>query len=207
MVCNRQSLGLAFVVVLAISAVVASAAQAVPSYTAASYPTFATGANTKGSETFTTSGGTVTCDSHFQGTLSAASSTLTVTPSYSNCEAFGFLGADIDENGCTYLLHTSSKLSTGHYSSSLDIQCETGKKMVITASVCEVTIGPQTGLRSVTTMNSASSITVVPNITDITVNVVKDGFGCPFSGIGHTKAAYHGDVVMSSKNNILVSGE
>jgi hypothetical protein len=208
MIRNLKSLGLALVAVLAMSAVVASAAHAVPQYTASSYSATATGANNKGGETFTTSGGTVTCDSHFQGTLSAASSTLTVTPNYSNCEAFGFLSADVHENGCTYVFHATSKLSTDHYSSSVDIVCPAGKTMVITASACEVSVGAQNGLSSVTTQNLAGGqVTVVPNVGNITMNVTKDGFGCPFSSTGHTKGTYHGDVVISSKTaEIAVSG-
>jgi len=210
MIRNLKALGLALVAVLAMSAVVASAAQAVPQYTCGSYSCTSTGSNTSGSETFTTEGGTVQCDSHFaSASLSSASSTLTVTPSYSNCTAFGFLNADVHENGCTYVFHAKSKLGTDHYSSTVDIQCPAGAQMVITASTCEVAVGAtgNEGLSSVTTQNLAGGkVTVVPNVANITMNVLKDGFGCPFSGTGHKKGTYHGDVVMSSTKEISVSG-
>jgi len=209
MIRNLKSLGLALVAVLAMSAMVASAAQAVPQYTGSAYPTTGTGSNTSGSETFTTEGGTVQCDSHFVGTLSAANSTLTVTPSYSNCTAFGFINADVHENGCTYVFHASSKLGTDHYSSTVDVVCPAGAQMVITAATCEVAVPAQTGLSSVTTQNLAGgTVTVVPNVANITMNVLKDGFGCPFSGTGHKKGTYHGDVVLSRSGggSISVSG-
>jgi len=209
MIRNLKSLGIAFVAVLAMSAVVASAAQAVPSYTGSAYPTTGTGSNLKGSEKFTTAGGTVECNSHFEGTLaSPGGPTLTVTPSYSSCEAFGFLSADVHENGCTYVFHASSRIAEGHYSSTVDVSCPGSNKMVITAATCEVQVGSQTGLSSVTTKNEGTGVKVVPNVSEITMDVTKDGFGCPFSGTGHSKGTYHGEVTLArvGGGSISVSG-
>jgi hypothetical protein len=72
--------GVALFAVLALSVVVASAASAKYSYTASSYPTTGTATSALGHDTFITEGGRVECASHFQGTLTAASSSLTVTP-------------------------------------------------------------------------------------------------------------------------------
>ena len=83
-------LGLAFVAVLAMSAVTASAAQATPLLEASKYwaTIEATGENV--GENFHTEAGTITCKvSHYTGTLSAASSTLTAHPTYTECLAFG----------------------------------------------------------------------------------------------------------------------
>jgi hypothetical protein len=207
MLRNLKTLGLALVAVVAMSAVVASAASAVPSFTCAAYPCTVTGSNTAGNETLTTPGGTVQCDSHFQGTATAASSTLSITPSYDpNCRAFGFFGA-VHENGCSYLFHALSQIGAGHYNHSVDVVCPAGKAIVITGGTCEVDIPAQTGLSSITTQNLANgTITVVPNISNITLNVTKDGFGCPFPGLGHYKGTYHGDVVFSSSVLIATSG-
>jgi len=35
------------------------------------------------------------------------------------------------------------------------------------------------------------------NLSNITVKVTKDGFGCPFTGTGHKTGAYHGDAVLA----------
>jgi len=217
MIRNLKALGLAFVAVLAMSAVVSSAAQATPEYTCSTYPCTATGSNTAGNETFTTPGGTVQCDSHFvvekyRGTnedIAAATSTVTVTPTYTNCVAFGFLNATVNMNGCDYEFHATEKLGEGHYIHHVAIHCTpTGNKIKITAATCEVEVPAQT-LTDVTTKNEPGGVVkVVPTVTEITMNVVKDGFGCPFSGTGHTKGSYHGEVTISrvGGGSISVSG-
>lgn len=207
MIRNLKSLGLAFVAVLAMSAVVASAAQAVPSFTASSYPAAGTGANTKGSETFTTEAGAVQCDSHFAGTLSGASSTLTVTPTYTNCEAFGFLSATVNTEGCTYVFHATEQVSAGVYNSHVDVVCPAGKSIKISAGTCRAEVKGQNGLTTVKTTNSGGSVTVEPNVNNIALTVTQDGFACPFSGTGAKTGAYHGHVVFSSAGKtISVSG-
>jgi len=218
MIRNLKVLGLAFVAVLAMSAVVSSAAQAVPSFTCSAYPCSATGENKAGSETFTTPGGTVQCDSHFtvekyrtttgEGVPSPGSPTVTVTPKYTNCVAFGFLGATVSMNDCDYEFHATEQLGAGHYVHHVYINCPTGKAITIVAGTCEVTVGTQS-LTDVTTLNLAGgSVTVVPTVKNITMNVVKDGFGCPFAGTGHKLGEYHGHVVISREGggSVSVSG-
>jgi hypothetical protein len=192
MIRNLKVLGLAVVAVLALTAVMASAASAA-SYTASAYPATATGSNTKGSEVFTTEGGKVECDSHFQGSLSAASSTLTVTPKYTGCEAFGFLEATVSFESCDYLFHATSTSST-----TVDVVCPAGQSVKITAGTCKVEIKAQTGLKSVGTTNSGSSVIAKPNVTGIAYTVTQDGFLCPFGGTGNkTGATYTGEVTLS----------
>jgi hypothetical protein len=208
MIRNLKTLGLALVAVLAMSVVVASAASA-SSYTGSAYPTTGTGSNTSGKETFTTPGGTVQCDSHFEGTLSAASSTLTVTPKYTNCVAFGFLNATVEFKGCDYLFHAGASQGGGVYKNSVDIVCPAGSGPVtIKAGTCVVDVPAQTGLSNVKTTNSGTSVTVQPEVSNITMNVTTDGFGCPFPGTGHQIGSYHGDVVLSrvGGGSISVSG-
>jgi hypothetical protein len=208
MIRNLKVLGLALVAVLAMSAMVASAASA-SQYTGSAYPTTGTGSNTAGNETFTTPGGTVQCDSHFEGTLAAASSTLTVTPKYTNCVAFGFLNATVNMNGCDYLFHSGPAQGGGVYFHTVDIVCPAGKSIVITAGTCVADVGGQTGLAKVKTTNLAGgTVTVQPEVAGITLNVTTDGFGCPFSGTGHFFGSYHGDVVLSrvGGGSISVSG-
>jgi hypothetical protein len=202
-------LGLALLAVLATSAVIASAAQAVPQFTASSYPATATGSNTKGSESFTTEAGTVQCDSHFQGSLSAASSTFTVTPTYTNCEAFGFLDATVNMEGCSYIFHATEKVTTDHYRSHVTVECPSGKSIKITAGTCKAEVKAQGNLTTLTTTNSGGSVTAMPSVTNIAMTVTQDGFGCPFSGTGAKTGAYHGHVVMSrvGGGSISVSGQ
>jgi hypothetical protein len=189
---------LAFVAVLAMSAVVASAAQAVPQFTASAYPAIGTGSNKAGSETFTTEAGTVQCDSHFRGVLTEASSTLTVTPKYTECVAFGFLGATVNTEGCTYVFHATEKVENNVYRAHVDVSCPEGQSIKITAATCKAEVKSQTGLTTVKGTNLAGgSVTVEPNVTNIAMTVTQDGFGCPFSGTGAKTGSYHGDVVVS----------
>ena len=102
-----KTLGVAFFAVLALAAVMASAASA-KNYTASSYPTTGTATSAVGNDKLTTEGGTAECQSHYQGTLAATSSQLTLTPTYTNCKAFGFLNATVHTNGCDFLLTTAS---------------------------------------------------------------------------------------------------
>jgi hypothetical protein len=212
-------LGLTFVAVLAMTASVAPVAQAVPQTTCSSYPCTATGSNTAGSETFTTPGGTVQCNSHFGWekyrtasgeSIPANATTFTETTSYSTCTAFGFLGADLHEEGCDYEIHHTQRLAPGRYKQHVMWVCSVPSGARITAGTCEVRIPPQGPLSTVETTNLANgTVTVVRNLTSVTLNVVKDGFGCPFSGTGHQTGSFHGHVVMSrvGGGSISVSGE
>jgi hypothetical protein len=192
-------LGFALVAVGAMSAVMASAAPA-SSYTGSSYPTAVTGSNISGRETFTTPGGTVQCDTHFLSPfyLNAIGSTLELFPTYTNCVAFGFLNATVDVMGCVYQLHAGAAQGGGVYNNSFDIVCRAGNgPITIKAGTCVVDVPAQTGLTNVKTTNSGTSVTVQPEVTNITMNVTTDGFGCPFPGTGHQVGSYHGDVVLS----------
>lgn len=220
MIRKFKSLGLALVAVLAMSAVVASAAQAAPLFTSTAYPATATGTNTAGNETFTTAGGTVQCDSHFLigkvggGDIpEGGANQVTVTPNYENCVAFGFLNAPIHENGCDYVFTATKKVNVTTYEHHVKLVCPQGSPGIqITASTCEVDITPpgNESLTTVTTTNLANgTVTVVPNVGNITANVTKDGIGCPFPGTGHTLGTYHGHVIIDrvGEGGVSISGE
>lgn len=220
MISNLRIVGFACLGVLALAAMVAPAAQAVPETTCSSYPCTATGTNTAGNEAFTTPGGTIQCNSHFGWekyrttsgeAIPANSSTFTETTSYSSCTAFGFLGADVHEEGCDYEIHQTRRISPGKYEQHVMWVCSVGSPGTrITAATCEVLIPSQGPLSKVETTNLGNgTLTVERNITGITMNVVKDGFGCPFNGTGHKTGSYHGHIVISrvGGGSISVSGE
>jgi hypothetical protein len=202
MIRNLKVLGLAITAVLAIGAMMASAATAAE-FTASEYPAQITGSNTKGSEVFSTEGGDVECNSHFiSASQNAASSTLTVTPAYTSCEAFGFLSATVNTEGCTYVFHATEG-SAGVYKSHVDVNCPAGQSIKVTASTCKAEIKAQTGLTTVKTTNitegaDAGKVTVQPEVSSIAYTVTQDGFLCPFGGTGNKNdGTYTGDVVVS----------
>ena len=179
MIRNFKVLGLALVAAFAMSAVVASAASA--QFTSNSYPTTVTAVSELGNDVFTVDGTSVECKSHFEGTAAEATTKITITPTYTNCKAFGFLSATVAMNGCDFVFHSNGEV---------DVECPTGKNIVITASSCEVDVGTQTGLESVALSNNGNHIDAQANVGEITANVTKDGFLCPLNGTGHKAATY-----------------
>jgi hypothetical protein len=169
-----KMLGMALVAVLALTAVSASAASAA-NYTSSVYPTTGTGESALGNDLFTTEAGTVECKSHFQGTLAATNTDLTITPTYTSCKAFGFLSATV--TGCKYTF-TEPTGSADSYSAKVDVT----STCTIVASTCEVSVPTQGPLSSVAITNdtAAGDVTVKANVSNIGYTVVKDGIGCPF---------------------------
>lgn len=96
-----------------------------------------------GSDSLVFNAGKITCTTiTYSGTQSVkTSTTASLTPAYSGCNAFGFVGVTIDTNGCQLVLHTSTELT--------DVSCGE-KPITVTAPGCTLTIGSQTGLTSST---------------------------------------------------------
>ena len=201
MIRNLKTLGLAIVAVLALSAVVASAAGA-SEFTAGSYPATATASSAKGNDDFNTEAGSVQCKAHFHvGSLAAASESVTVTPTYSECQAFGFLSATVHMNGCDYVFYTNEKV---------DLACPKEKSVVITAATCTVAIHAQGELSTVDLTPKETDVEAKANVTNIKYTVTNDGFGCPFSGTGEkTGASYTQNsavTVVGNGTNVTISG-
>jgi hypothetical protein len=198
MIRNLKTLGVAVIAVLAMSAVIASAASAA-NFTASSYPTAATASSPKGNDDFKTEAGSVECKAHFAvAALSAPATYATVTPTYSECQAFGFLSATVTMNGCDYDFDSDGTVK---------LTCSGGNKIVVVASTCEAKIGPQEHLTSVALTNSGSGISAKANVSGIAYEVTKDGFLCPFNGTGaKTGATYtqNNAVLVSSTNGATI---
>ncbi|MEX2105876.1 MAG: hypothetical protein WD810_03155 [Solirubrobacterales bacterium] len=183
-----KALGLAVVAVLAMSVVVASAAQA--SEFEASNSEGTVSGTGSGNEEFITEAGKVVCQSStFHGTYAtknAASQSL--HPAYSECQAFGFLSATVNTEKCNYVFTPGSTIETDKYNSSVAIDCPEGNSIKITASTCSAEVKDVAANQELTntTLTNAteSTISALPNVTGIAYTVTKDGFLCPFSGTG-----------------------
>jgi hypothetical protein len=206
-----KALGVGLLAMLSMGAV-ATASHAA-NFTASSYPAYLTSQSALGNDTIKTEAGTIECKSHFQGSLGSASSVLAVIPSYSECKAFGFLSATVGfGHSCNYVFNGVAKSATDLYSSWLDIQCayyDLGKKawveypIVVTAGSCEMRFGSQWTSGSVLFVNHTAfgDMTMQFAVTEIDYEVLKDGFGCPFSGTGAKSGAtysMHSGVTLDS---------
>jgi len=148
MIRNIKKLGLAMVAVLAMSALVASAAQAGK----VDVPSTATlhGSQVEGSHTFTltdnsnltTKCTTATCTA--VGTVADGAETIEIHPEYSGCTAFGIASTTITTTGCNYLFHIGANTS-GTFDGTVDVNCGSGS-IVISNALCEVKVDTQSGL-------------------------------------------------------------
>ena len=131
---NLKALGLSLMAVLALSAVVASAAQA-NNVTAAKYTATLTGKDLgkKAGEyaRFTVGNGArfIECEeSIYTATLVKAETVITVTPTYNKCFANGLTSvpATVTMNECDYMLEATSKTTAR-----LSVKCPVGKQIEI----------------------------------------------------------------------------
>jgi hypothetical protein len=202
MIRKVNVLGLATVAVLAMGALLASAAQAGTLETETGGSVLLHGEQVENSHVFTlTDNGnlTTTCTGatfSAVGETANGSSTIESHPEYSGCTAFG-LSATITTTGCNYLFHIGEETGAGEFGGTVDIKCGTGA-IVITAGTCEVKVGTQSGLNSGTATDSGGAgnlmdILLHSNTTNIHYTVTKDGFLCPLSGTGNfTQSDYTG---------------
>jgi hypothetical protein len=194
-----KTLGLALVAVLAMSAVVASAASAA-NFTATKYPTTFTAESAKGNDTFKTEAGTVECKAHFSGTLSAASEKVLVIPKYTECVAFGLTAEVTVPVGCAFEVATNQSVKITLISGS---SCS---GLVVHSGTCTTVIKPQGPLNKMDLTNNAATtdITVQATVTGIAYEVTQDGFLCPYNGTGaKTGATYtqHSPVTIAGSNS------
>ena len=132
-----KALGVAVVAVMALSAVVASAAMALtPKLEVGTGDGNLTGTQTEVNVLTVAGGRTLTCEvATFTGVLATTSATVTLTPVYEKCHsvlAGVKVPATITTNGCDFLLHVGATNGTDSYAATVDLLCPTtlmaGKK-------------------------------------------------------------------------------
>lgn len=139
----------------------------------------------------------------FNGTLNKASSQLSLSQFGIGCSAFGFMNANLALNGCTYRLNIGSG-SGDNFAGTVDIVCPGEAKMVLTSTVfgstCEVQIGSQNGLSTVSyenlTKESPKKLRVLFEVAGFSYTKTKDNGICPLGGTGVAK---DGKLVGSTK--------
>jgi hypothetical protein len=180
---NFKAFGLAMAAALALSAVVASGAQATTaSVRAGSYPATLTGEQ-KTVNVWSVGGGVrkTSCKTAvFHGTLTAAADPVTLTPTYAECNSEPGGPVTFTMNGCDYDLYPNSvTASTGTMTT--DLTCPAGKevemylyenaeKHVKGEPLCRYDIPAQTNLSAGEYHNETNAATGKKDITE-TLNV------------------------------------
>lgn len=189
---NLKVLLLALVAALALSAMTASAAFGTAKFTTVSgeYPSVAIGEQESSLHTLSyfeaTPGEKIGCKvAKYEGTLTEASTNLTITPHYRECQATGALtvNATVDLNGCDFLFEALTNTSATDTHGAAKVVCPAGQKITVTAATCSVHVFPQTIKKGITYTNLANGqVTVDVDVTNEIHYEDTDGFLCPFSG-------------------------
>jgi len=162
----------------------ASRAGAATEFTAGKYPAVLTGTQSlhEGIELhkFTFGIRTVECSkAQFSGTLSGASSTVTLTPTYSECTSSG-LPATITMNGCDYVFRGENKVNGDSFLGSVDLVCPAKSVVELHVysslanhaagtSLCTATLSPAGILNTIRYTNTTEVISDM----DVTATVLK----------------------------------
>jgi len=211
---NLKALGLALVAVLAMSALTAAGASAEAfKFKAEKTPTTLSGNQHGAPDVFTTDTGSVSCnEAKYAGEQVGTEVTqVTVTPTYSECTAFGLFNVPIDTNGCQYKFTVDTKVGAT-YEGKVDVVCPAGQVIKVTAPGCTVTVGSQAGLGSITYTNvgagATREVTVDVNITTgLAYEEHRPLFGlCANNTVAKTNGKYTGAGLVTGTNGGTHSG-
>jgi hypothetical protein len=184
---NFKTLGLAVLALAALTAVMASTANAAAFTGAGGQNAVITVDQTVTNEFLVTTG-IVKCTTLKipPTTVFNGSTTVTVHPEYSGCKCFGVF-CTVSTTGCNYVFH----LEAGGKSKT-DVSCSGGSviKVVPVGFDCTVTVGSQNGLSGVTYSNGASDIVQTADITGA-ISYTETGANCSAAG-GHATGTYRG---------------
>lgn len=211
---NLKALGLALVAVLAMGAVMASAASA--SFDSEIEKTTIEGEQPAESKhKFTVEAGSTECSTAkfhslssttttgpVTGTLSGSvytSASLTIEPIYDNCTNSLLGEVNVKENGCHYRFTAGETISSTTTAGSVHVECHEGKVIeVVRASgfnPCTIKVGPQT-LGGIVYHNEGSGSTrdvlVTANVEGLKYS--QSGLLCPGGTGNFENGTYKGDV-------------
>ncbi len=184
------AISLALVALLAISAMMASAAQAAPHFKAVNgkYPV---GVSAESKQpVFTTEMHSVECEkTTFASKLSTETTILTVVPSVTNPCTYNNLPVTVAFNECDYVYQTTEKMA-GVTKAYINIVCPTGQKIEIhiysnskhTITACTITIEPQEKLEPLSLLNGEKEEDVEASGTVEGVAFTEDGLLCDEKG-------------------------
>jgi hypothetical protein len=199
MILDRlKAFGLALLAALALGAVAASAASAVPQFHAESEDTTLTGTQTVLSE-LALDVGTLKCEVlKFDGTTQTkTSTTVTIRPTFEKCKLSGE-NALVTMNGCDFGFHV---LNEEGFKGTMDIECP-DTVIEVEVPFCTVTIPEQTGLGSVKYTNEGEATTRAV-VFDLSLNGIKyteHGFLCANETVETNNGTFTSQVTVKGEN-------
>lgn len=178
-------------------------------FTASSYPASYLGSQIE-KHKLVTDGFTTECElAILIGTAYSASTTATMTPSYTGCKTAGIVST-MTMNGCDYLYH----LTALGGAASADLVCPAGQEVTIDVGaepknpICEIHISPYTGKSSVTFENEAPGVLLNFGVSAIKANLTDTQPAlCPFNGNTVSEASsYSGTTKITSSGKTIDIG-
>ena len=211
-------IAIALAAVLAMSALVASAASAAE-FKSSKSPVMLNGVQ-KEQHVFAVDGQKVTCNTAEFNKASQATPTKNITgveAKYANCTAFGFAGATVNMGNCTYTFTEPNTTDGGAnvhlWTSKVDIGCSGGTPITINSSVfgseCSVSVAANANptehiIWEVDTTNGDIFGKITVGGIGATKN--KDNGLCPLSGTGTTNnATYNGTATVVGTEGTTLS--
>jgi hypothetical protein len=202
---SLKTLGLTLVAVLAVGAVVASAASAVPfKFKSEKASTILTGKqHAIITDDIKVDDGTIRCPQvTYVGQQNAMETTeFEVAPTYTGC-TIGPVKVTIDMNGCKYRFK-SGEIEGGNFEGSVDIVCPGTNIIEATGFGCIVKVFPQNGLKKVTYTNLGVG-TTQENTVDLLISgfeYEEAGFLCKNDETGVTNnGTYEGFILLTGED-------
>jgi len=191
MIRRYKAFGLVLMALVALGAVAAQGASASPLTVSGVAKVFITGTTHEGGPKHVlTSTTSVECKvAHYSGSAAVVGgqvNEITLTPTYTECSAFGFATAHVKTNECHYTLTTPTKIKTGEVTwgkEQIHVLCTGGKKIEITptsfgVSVCTQFIDSQTPTAGHLVARNAGTATAMDLTDEATVE------GITYTGTG-----------------------
>ncbi|HWM63046.1 MAG TPA: hypothetical protein VNP96_03555 [Solirubrobacterales bacterium] len=200
MIHFSKTFGLALGVMLAIAATAAPIALAQEGeFTANQYPATVTGEQ-MGTDVITTTAGSWSCPhTTYHGEVNEPTSSLTVVPSYTGCQAFGFFKFTIDLNGCDLIFKIDETEASDKYFGTTDIACPVNAEIVVTSAACVLRFPAQTGLGTMTYTNTTDSEDVEINISISSELKYTVDHGCATAAAGsYADGSYAGTATVTA---------
>jgi hypothetical protein len=222
MILNRKILGLAFMAMLAVAAMSASAAQAqtpefhCTSTSANCFVTSSGGTHGTGSNdnVFNFSGGNVVCTGNstvdgaqFKGTAPKTTTSVTLEATYTGCRLW--VAASVKMEGCKYEFNL---VAGGGGAVNTNVVCPAGKSITMSAKPaldCVITVGSQGPLTGVSVANAGSEPTHIAATVAIgeIIHYTKTGTECPGGAGAGTNGKYTGTATLTGyEDNAGVEG-